>query len=150
MPEDWLDALAPLGTTWEKPFLEIAPWIVVLFEEVHGIRSDGSVRRNYYAKESVGIAAGLFVAAIHWMGLVTLTHTPSPMRFLREILGRPENERPFVLFPVGYPAAGASVPDLRRKSLDEIAVWNPVTVSKTRREAKHGTIPREPGGEEET
>jgi nitroreductase len=98
---------------------------VIVFEEVHGIRDDGSPRENYYVKESVGIACGLFIAALQSMGLCTLTHTPSPMGFLRDILGRPRNERPFMLFPVGYPAADAQVPDLTRKPLDEIARWNP-------------------------
>ena len=122
MPPEWLAALAPLGTDWHKPFLEIAPWIVVLFEQVHGRFPDGTVKKHYYARESVGIACGLFIAAIHRMGLATLTHTPSPMGFLSEILDRPKNERPFVLLPVGYPATGCMVPDLSRKSLDEIAV----------------------------
>ena len=121
MPAEWLTALAPLGTDWRKPFLETAPWIVVLFEQVHGRFPDGSNRKHYYARESVGIACGLFVAAIHQMGLVTLTHTPSPMGFLTTILQRPTHERPFVLLPVGYPADGCVVPDLRRKSLDEVA-----------------------------
>lgn len=125
MPPDWLEALAPLGTTWEKPYLEIVPWIVVVFEERYGLRPDGSRRKNYYTTESVGIACGLFVAALHHMGLATLTHTPSPMRFLSEILGRPANEKPLILFPIGYPAEGAEVPELRRKALDEVAVWNP-------------------------
>ena len=125
MPEDWLEALAPLGTDWHKPFLEVAPWLVVVFAELYGVGPGGAKRKNYYVKESVGIACGLFVAAIHEMGLATLTHTPSPMRFLNEILGRPENEKPFILFPVGYPAEGCEVPDLRRKSLEEVAVWNP-------------------------
>ena len=125
MPPEWLDALAPLGTDWHKPFLEIAPWLVVVFAELYGVEPGGAKRKNYYVKESVGIACGLFVAAIHEMGLATLTHTPSPMRFLNEILGRPENEKPFILFPVGYPAAGCEVPDLTRKGLDEVAVWNP-------------------------
>jgi nitroreductase len=125
MPAEWLEALAPLGTDWRKPYLEIAPWIVVLFEEVHGVGPDGERRKNYYVRESVGIAAGLFIAAIHDMGLATLTHTPSPMRFLTRILGRPDNERPFVLFPIGYPADDARVPQIERKPLDEIAVWDP-------------------------
>jgi iodotyrosine deiodinase len=125
MPEAWLAALAPLGTGPEKPFLEIVPWIVVLFEETYGVNEDGSKRKNYYVKESVGIAAGMFITALHNMGLVTLTHTPSPMGFLSKILGRPTNERPFVLFPIGYPAQEVTVPDLRRKSLDEVALWNP-------------------------
>ena len=123
MPPEWLDALAPLGTDWHKPFLETAPWLVVLFEQVHGWFPDGTVRKHYYARESVGIACGLFIAAIQRMGLATLTHTPSPMRFLSRILERPANERPFVLLPVGYPAPDCTVPDLRRKSLDEVAVF---------------------------
>lgn len=125
MAPEWLEALVPLGTDWHKPFLETVPWIVVVFEEVYGVLPDGRTRKNYYVKESVGLACGLFVVALHTMGLVTLTHTPSPMAFLSNILGRPDNERPFILFPVGYPAAGAQVPDLRRKSLDEVAVWDP-------------------------
>jgi len=125
MSEEWLDALASLGTDWRKPFLEDAPWLVVLFEQVHSAFPDGSRRKHYYARESVGIAAGFFITAIHHMGLATLTHTPSPMGFLTEILGRPRNERPFVLFPVGYPGDDATVPDLRRKSLDEVAVFDP-------------------------
>ena len=123
MPAEWLTALAPLGTDWRKPFLEAAPWIVVLFEQVHGRFPDGSNRKHYYARESVGIACGLFVAAIREMGLVTLTHTPSPMGFLSSILQRPTHERPFVLMPVGYPADDCVVPDLRRKSLDEVAIF---------------------------
>jgi nitroreductase len=125
MPPEWLEALAPLGTTWRKPYLEVVPWLVVVFEEVHGLTDDGGPRKNYYVKESVGIACGLFIAALHRMGLATLTHTPSPMGFLRELLGRPRNERPFILFPVGFPASDATVPDLTRKSIDEIAIWNP-------------------------
>jgi nitroreductase len=125
MSEEWLAALTPLGTDWRKPYLETAPWLVVLFEQVHGTFPDGSHRKHYYARESVGIAAGVFVTAIHHMGLATLTHTPSPMGFLTQILERPRSERPFVLFPVGYPADDATVPDLRRKSLDEIAVFDP-------------------------
>jgi len=125
MPPEWLEALAPLGTGWEKPYLETVPWLVVVFEELHGVRADGSVRKNYYVKESVGIACGLFVAALHRMGLATLTHTPSPMGFLSEILGRPKNEKPFILFPIGYPAEGAQVPDIQRKSLKDVAVWDP-------------------------
>jgi iodotyrosine deiodinase len=126
MPPEWREALAPLGTDWRKPFLETAPWLVVVFEEIHRLGPDGKHVKNYYVKESVGIACGLFVVAIHHMGLATLTHTPSPMGFLRRILGRPENERPYVLFPVGYPAPDAVVPDLRRKSLAEVAVWDPL------------------------
>ena len=125
MPDEWLEAIAPLGTDWRKPHLTDAPWLVVAFEELHGFNADGSIRKNYYVRESVGLACGLFIAALHHMGLVTLTHTPSPMRFLNEILGRPKNEKPLILFPVGYPAPDAEVPDLRRKSLEEVAIWNP-------------------------
>lgn len=123
MPPEWREALAPLGTDWRKPYLETVPWIVVAFEEVTGVAPDGSPRKNYYTRESVGIACGLFIAALHRMGLATLTHTPSPMGFLNELLGRPKNERPFVLFPVGYPAADAEVPDLTRKPLDAVSEW---------------------------
>ena len=123
MPEEWLEALAPLGTGWEKPFLETVPWIVVVFEELYGVRPDGGKRKNYYPKESVGIACGLFIAALHQMGLATLTHTPSPMAFLSRLLDRPANEKPFILFPIGYPAPDAEVPDIKRKGLEEVAVW---------------------------
>jgi nitroreductase len=124
MPPEWLEALAPLGTDWHKPFLEIAPWLVVCFKESYGILPDGRKITNYYVNESVGIACGLFIASIHNMGLVTLTHTPSPMGFLSKLLGRPENEKPYILFPVGYPAKAAMVPDIKRKSLEEIVQWN--------------------------
>lgn len=124
MATEWLEALAPLGTDWHKPFLETAPWLVVCFAESYGVAEEGSKIKNYYVQESCGLACGLFIAALHQMGLVTLTHTPSPMGFLNEILQRPKNERPFILFPVGFPAADATVPDLRRKSLDEIVQWN--------------------------
>jgi nitroreductase len=127
MPPEWLEALAPLGTDWHKPYLETVPWIVVVFEELYGVDADGSRRKNYYVKESVGIACGMFIAALHQMGLATLTHTPSPMGFLTRILGRPKSEKPYILFPIGYPAADATVPDLRRKSLDELAVFDPRT-----------------------
>ena len=125
MSEEWIKALAPLGTDWRKPYLETVPWIVVLFEEVYGVLPDGNRQKNYYVKESVGLAAGLFIAAVHRMGLCTLTHTPSPMKFLSRILGRPENERPFILFPVGYPAADAVVPELERKELSDVAIFDP-------------------------
>jgi iodotyrosine deiodinase len=128
MPPEWLQALAPLGTDWHKPFLETVPWIVVVFEEIYQLGPEGQRLKSYYAKESVGIACGLFIVALHVMGLATLTHTPSPMAFLSKILGRPENERPFILFPVGYPADDATVPDLTRKSLDEVAVWDAPTL----------------------
>ncbi|GAA4911944.1 nitroreductase [Stackebrandtia albiflava] len=116
--DEWLAALAPLGTDDSKPFLETAPVLVVVFE-VH--KGDGEPR-PYYVKESVGIAVGLLLAGLHQAGLATLTHTPSPMRFLAELCGRPANERPFVLIPVGYPAPGARVPDIERKPLTEVLV----------------------------
>ncbi len=125
MPAEWLEALAPLGTNWEKPFLETVPWLVVVFEELYAVDSGGGKHKNYYPKESVGIACGLFIAALHRMGLATLTHTPSPMAFLSRILNRPPNEKPFILFPVGYPAADAEVPDIRRKDLSDVTVWFP-------------------------
>lgn len=125
MPQDWRDEIARLGTSWQKPYLEDAPWLVVLFEQRYGIDTDGSRRKHYYVKESVGIAAGIFIAALHSMGLATLTHTPSPMAFLSKLLDRPENERPFVLFPIGYPAEGTVVPVLERKPLDEILIEYP-------------------------
>lgn len=123
MSEEWLEALEPLGTDENKPFLETVPWIVVLFAQRFGFREDGSKRKHYYVQESCGIAAGMFIAALHNMGLATLTHTPSPMRFLSELLERPNNEAPFILFPVGYPADGATVPDIQRKALDAVSVW---------------------------
>ena len=122
-PDEWLEALAPLGTDAHKPFLEDAPWLVAVFKEVHGVAEDGSKITNYYVNESVGIACGLFINAIHHMGLVTLTYTPQPMRFLNEILSRPKNERPLILFPVGYPADDCRVPDITKKPLDEIVTW---------------------------
>ncbi len=123
MPSEWLEALKPIGTDWQKPYLEVVPWIVVIFEELYGIDADGTRRKNYYVKESVGMACGLFVAALHNMGLASLTHTPSPMAFLSKILERPPNEKPYVLIPVGYPAQDCQVPNLRRKILDDVAVW---------------------------
>ena len=122
MPEDWKEEIARLGTSWQKPYLEHAPWIVVLFEQRFGVDPDGTRSKHYYVKESVGIAAGIFIAALHTMGLATLTHTPSPMAFLTTLLERPSNERPFVLFPIGYPETGAVVPKLERKPLEEILV----------------------------
>lgn len=124
MPEEWLQALGPLGTDWRKPFLEIAPWLVVCFAEQFSRDEGGRPQKNYYVSESVGLACGLFIAGLHTMGLATLPHTPSPMRFLNEILERPSNERPYILFPVGFPASDAVVPDLSRKPLDEIVQWN--------------------------
>lgn len=122
MNEEWQEALAPMGTDHHKEFLEVAPWLVVLFEQRYERRANGERRKNYYVKESCGIAAGLFVAALQNMGLSTLTHTPSPMAFLSKVFDRPKNERPFVLFPVGYPLPGVRVPDLARKPLDEVLV----------------------------
>lgn len=118
-PEDWLAAIEPLGTDASKPFLETAPWLIVIFARIHGDPEQGSPK-HYYVSESVGIACGMLLAAIHEAGLCSLTHTPSPMKFLREILGRPEHERPYLLIPVGYPAEAAQVPDIQRKPLDEI------------------------------
>jgi len=122
-PEEWLDALEPLGTGPEKPYLEVAPYLVVLFR-VDWEWVDGKKRKNYYPVESAGIMAGFFLMACHQLGLATLTHTPSPMGFLREICGRPENEKPFLLIPVGYPAEDAVVPDLVRKPLVDALQWN--------------------------
>jgi iodotyrosine deiodinase len=123
MPAEWLEALAPLGTDAVKEHITTAPYLVVLFRQVHGVRPDGTRRTHYYTTESCGIAAGLFIAAVHRMGLATLTHTPSPMGFLGALLGRPANEKAFLLMPVGYPAEDARVPDLHRKPLEEISVW---------------------------
>lgn len=120
MNQQWQETLAPIGTDHHKEFLEIAPWIVVLFEERFRVDEDGTKRNNYYVKESCGIAAGLFIAALHHAGLTTLTHTPSPMAFLTKVLDRPRNERPFVLFPIGYPLDGVLVPSLNRKPLDQV------------------------------
>ncbi len=120
---EWLEALAPLGTDAHKPHLTDAPWVVVLFRQSHGLGADGEKRTFYYTQESCGIAAGFFVAAIHHMGLVTLTHTPSPMGFLATLLERPANEKAMLVLPVGYPAADAKVPDIDRKPLAEISVW---------------------------
>ncbi|HWH01180.1 MAG TPA: nitroreductase family protein [Pilimelia sp.] len=119
IPDEWRRALAPLETNSDKSYLDTVPWIVVCFAEKHTRMPDGSLRKNYYVNESVGIACGLFIEALHTMGLATLTHTPNPMAFLSRILGRPGNERPYILFPVGYPAADCEVPDLTRKDLAE-------------------------------
>lgn len=119
--DEWRDALAPLGTDANKPFLEIAPALIVVFRKAHDV-VEGTKRANYYTQESVGIACGFLLAALHHAGLATLTHTPSPMAFLQEILQRPENERPYLLIPVGFPASGCRVPDLTRKSLEQICV----------------------------
>ncbi len=123
-PPEWLQALAPLGTTGDKPFLEDAPYLVVVFKESYGVSEESDKITNYYVNESVGIACGMFIAALHTMGMVTLTHTPSPMGFLSQLLNRPPNEKPYILFPVGYPAEGAMVPDLKRKSFSEVVQLN--------------------------
>lgn len=117
-PDEWLDALAPLGTDANKPFLETAPYLIAVFAQAYHIDADGNKLKHYYVTESVGIATGVLITALHHAGLATLTHTPSPMRFLNEILGRPADERPFVLLVVGYPAEGATVPNITRKPFD--------------------------------
>lgn len=122
MSAEWLEDLAPLGTDWRKPFLETAPWLIILFRRSYEINDDRK-RPNYYVMESVGLAAGFLLTAIHQAGLVALTHTPSPMDFLSRLLNRPANEKPFLLIPVGYPADEAHVPDIRRKDPDEVMVW---------------------------
>ena len=122
-PQEWLDALAPLGTDEHKPFLEDAPCLIVIFAESYGVLPDGRRVKHYYAQESVGIATGLLIAAVHHAGLVSLTHTPSPMCFLNEILGRPAQERPFLILVTGYPAGDATVPAITKKPLAEIATF---------------------------
>ncbi len=122
MTAEWREALQPLGTGPEKPFLEVAPALIAVFRQAFGVDANGQRRTNYYTQESVGIAVGFLLAALHAAGLATLTHTPSPMGFLARILGRPENERAFVLIPVGRASDGCLVPDLVRKTLDEIRV----------------------------
>ena len=122
-PDDWLEALAPLGTDDEKPFLEIASWLIVVFAESYGVDDSGDRVKNYYVQESVGIATGMLISAAHAAGLATLTHTPSPMRFLGELLGRPARERPFLILVVGHPAEDARVPKLTRLPLEDIAAF---------------------------
>ena len=121
--EEWLAALEPLGTDERKPFLETAPYLIAVFLQKYGELPDGRKVKHYYPAESTGLATGLLIAALHRAGLATLTHTPSPMKFLNEILGRPKSERPFLLLVVGYPAEGARVPDISRKSLEEFTSW---------------------------
>lgn len=118
---EWLEALAPLGTDEHKPFLETAPWLVAVFAQKYGKLPDGRKVKHYYPTESVGLATGMLITALHHAGLATLTHTPSPMKFLNEILRRPTNERPFLLLVTGYPAADAQVPDIARKPLEDVA-----------------------------
>lgn len=122
-PPEWLAALAALGTDADKPFLETAPWVIAIFVQTYGVRPDGGKAKHYYPLESVGIATGMLITALHHAGLATLTHTPSPMGFLNELLGRPANERPFLLLVAGYPAADAVVPDIRRKGFDEVVTF---------------------------
>jgi iodotyrosine deiodinase len=122
-PADWLRALAPLGTDENKPFLETAPWLIAIFAQRYGVAPEGGRQTNYYVGESVGIATGMLITALHHAGLVTLTHTPSPMDFLNEILGRPANEKPFLLLVTGFPAPDAEVPVITKKRLDEFATF---------------------------
>ena len=122
-PDDWLDALSHLGTDEHKPFLEEAPYLIVIFAQNHGVTGEGTKFKHYYVTESVGIATGFLIAAIHGAGLVSLTHTPSPMGFLNQMLGRPSHERAFLILVVGYPKASAVVPRIPKKSLDEIATF---------------------------
>lgn len=123
MTPEWLDDLKPLQTDWHKPFIEVAPYLIIVFKRIYELEPDGQKKNNYYVPESVGLACGLLLAAVHNAGLVALTHTPSPMGFLSKILNRPENERPFLLIPIGYPAEEVYVPKLKRKPLDQIAVY---------------------------
>lgn len=122
-PKEWIEALAPLGTDEHKPYLEAAPWLIAIFGRTYGLGADGAHLKHYYVQESVGIATGMLITTLHHAGLATLAHTPSPMGFLREVLGRPENERPFLLLVVGYPAPDAVVPDIAKRSLAEIATF---------------------------
>ena len=127
MSSEWLEDLAPLGTDWHKPYLEVAPYLMVVFKQEYGLDAvTGKHSKHYYVNESVGIAVGMLLLAIFNAGLATLTHTPNPMNFLREILKRPKNEKAYVLMPVGYPADSVFVPDLKRKSLEQYVQWNTV------------------------
>lgn len=121
--EDWLEALSPLGTDWQKPFLETAPWLIVIFQQRWGLGEGGRRVKHYYAPESVGIATGFLIAALHGAGLATLTHTPAPMGFLNEICGRPDNEKAMILLVVGRPAEGCLVPAIGKKPLGEVATF---------------------------
>jgi iodotyrosine deiodinase len=121
--EEWLEALAPLGTDWRKPFLETAPWLIACFGQRYGLGPEGKRIKHYYVPESVGIAMGFLIAALHNAGLATLTHTPSPMGFLNEICGRPAHEKAYVLVVAGYPAENCTVPKIEKKSLDQVSVW---------------------------
>lgn len=123
MSEEWLTDLAPFNTDWNKEFITSAPWVVVIFKKPYDLDGNGNKLKNYYVNESVGISAGFLISAIHHAGLVTLTHTPSPMNFLQDILGRPINEKAFLLLPIGYPADDTYVPDLKRKKSEEVIFW---------------------------
>lgn len=122
-PQEWLEDLQPFGTDWEKAFLTVAPYLIVVFAISYAVDAEGNQQKHYYVNESVGIAAGLLITALHTMGLCTLTHTPSPMNFLQEVLGRPKNEKPVLLLPVGYAAQPTEVPNIRKKTLDELVLW---------------------------
>lgn len=121
--EEWLDALAHLGTDWRKPFLETAPWLIAVFGQRYGLLPDGRRTKHYYVPESVGIATGFLIAALHNAGLATLTHTPSPMGFLNEVCRRPEHEKAYVLVVAGFPARGCKVPKITKKTLADVSVW---------------------------
>jgi nitroreductase len=121
--DEWLEALRHLGTDWRKPFLETAPWLIAIFGQRYGVGPDGAKVKHYYVPESVGIASGFLIAALHHAGLATLTHTPSPMGFLNEICGRPDNEKAYILLVAGYPAEDCTVPAITKKTLDEVSVW---------------------------
>ena len=123
MSQEWIDDLKKFDTDWNKPFIDIAPWIIIMFKKPYDLDEDGSRKKNYYVNESVGIAAGFLISAIHNAGLVTLTHTPSPMNFLQKLLDRPENEKAFLLLPIGYPGENAVVPDIDRKRPDDVIVY---------------------------
>ena len=123
MSDSWKEDLKHLGTNHIKEFLEVAPYLIVVFKKVYDLDEEGGKLQNYYVNESVGIACGFLITAIHQAGLVTLTHTPSPMKFLQTALGRPKNEKAFLLLPVGYPATDCKVPDIEKKSLEEISFW---------------------------
>lgn len=123
MSDEWLKDLEPFGTSWEKPFLEVAPWLIVVFKQTYELLPDKEKAKNYYVNESVGIAAGFLIAAIHQAGLCTLTHTPSPMNFLEKVLNRPKNEKAFLLLPVGYPSPTAQVPELSKKTSTQVITY---------------------------
>ena len=123
MPEEWLKDLRPLQTDWRKEFLEIAPYLIIVFKRSYELDDDGHKHQNYYVTESCGIAIGFLLAAIHHAGLVALTHTPSPMNFLSKVLNRPGNEKPYLLIPVGYAADECWIPDIKRKEIDKVSAW---------------------------